>query len=75
MDAALEEDSELVVDEPGQRRSVDGFGMGDEAGRVLLQQAVQRGLLRTVALLVDRGAIRRLLGLPADGLHDGLPRG
>jgi hypothetical protein len=23
---------------------------------------------------VDRGAIERPLGLPADGLHDGLPR-
>jgi hypothetical protein len=28
-----------------------------------------------VALVVDRGAIGRPLGLPADGLHDGLPVG
>ena len=44
-------------------------------GRVLLHQAVQRGLLGTVALVVKRCAIRRPLGLPADGLHDGLPVG
>ena len=36
--------------------------------------AVQRGLLRAVALVVDRGAIRRPLGLPADGLHARLPK-
>jgi hypothetical protein len=44
-------------------------------GRVLLHQAVQRGPLGTVALVVKRCAIRRPLGLPADGLHDGLPVG
>jgi hypothetical protein len=27
-----------------------------------------------VALVVDRGAIRRPLGLPADGLHARLPK-
>ena len=64
-DAALEEGDE----------SGAGFGMGNEAGRVLPHQAVQRGLLGARALVVDRGAIRRPLGLPADGLHDGLPRG
>jgi hypothetical protein len=41
---------------------------------VLLHQAVQRGLFRAVALVVDRGAIRSPLGLPADGLHARLPR-
>jgi hypothetical protein len=46
--------------------------VGDEAGRVLLHQAVQRGLLGAVAFVVERGAIRRPLGLPANGLHDGL---
>jgi len=38
---------------------------------------VQRGLLRAVALVVDRGAVRRpdrRIGLPADGLHARLPR-
>ena len=73
-DAALEEGVELVLDEPRQLGSGAGLGVGDEAGRVLLHQAVQRGLLRAVALVVDRGAIRRPLGLPADGLHARLPR-
>ncbi len=45
------------------------FGSG-----VLLHQAVQRGGFRAVALVLDRGAIRRPLGLPADGLHAGLPK-
>ena len=48
--------------------------LGDEGRDVLLHQAVQRGLFRAVAIVVDRGAIRRTLGLPADGLHDGLPK-
>ena len=37
-------------------------------------QAVQRGLLRPAALVVDRGAIQRPLGLPVDGLYAGLPK-
>jgi hypothetical protein len=41
---------------------------------VLLHQAVQRGLLGAVALIVDRGAIVRPLRLPADGLHARLPK-
>jgi hypothetical protein len=73
-DAALEEGVELVLDEPGQLGPGAGFGVGNEAGRVLLHQAVQRGLLGAMAFVVDRDAIRRPLGLPADGLHDGLPR-
>ena len=47
--------------------------MRDEADRMLLRQAVQGGLLGAVALVVERCAIRRPLGLPADSLHDGLP--
>ena len=31
-------------------------------------------VLWSMALVVNRGAIGRPLGLPADGLHDGLPR-
>jgi hypothetical protein len=49
------------------------FGLGEEGRCVLLHQSVQRGLFRAVALAVDRGAIRRPLGLPADGLHARLP--
>ena len=66
--------SGLSLGEPGQLSTRTGFGVGEEAGCVLLHQAVQRGLLRAVALVMDRGAIRRPLGLPADGLHDGLPK-
>jgi len=33
-DAALRDGVELVLDEPGRRRSGAGFRMGDEAGRV-----------------------------------------
>ncbi|HRZ63070.1 MAG TPA: hypothetical protein P5163_21010 [Rubrivivax sp.] len=73
-DAALQEGVELVLDESRQLRSGAGFGVGDEAGRVLLHQTVQRRALRAMALVVERDAIRRPLGLPADGLHDGLPR-
>jgi hypothetical protein len=71
-DAALEEGVELVLDEPRQVGTGAGLGAGNEAGRVLLHQAVQRGLLGAVAFVVERGAIRRPLGLPANGLHDGL---
>ena len=39
-DAVLEEGVELVLDEPGQLGSGAGFGEGDEAGGVLLQQAI-----------------------------------
>ena len=35
----------------------------------VLHQVAQRGLLRAVALVVNRCAIRRPLGLPADGWH------
>ena len=41
---------------------------------VLLHQAVQRGLLRAAALVVDRGAIRRPLELLHRGLHAGLAK-
>ena len=49
------------------------FGLGEESRGVLLNQAVQRGLLGAVALVMNRGAIRRPLGLPANGLHARLP--
>ena len=73
-DAALNEGVELVLDEPRQLGTRAGFGVGDEAGRVLLHQAVQSGLLRSMALEMDRSAIGHPLGLLADGLHDLLPR-
>ena len=42
---------------------------------LLLHQSVQRSLLGAVALVVERRAVRRPLGLPASGVHDGLPKG
>ena len=62
-DAALEEGVELVLDEPRQFSPGAGLGVGDETGRMLLHQAVQRGLLGAVAFVVERGAIGRPLGL------------
>ena len=40
----------------------------------LHHQAVQRGLVRAVAIVVDPGTIRLQLGLLASGLHARLPR-
>lgn len=73
-DAALEKRVELVLDELRQVGACSIFGLRDEGRSVLLHQAVQRGLLRAVALVMDPGAIRRPLGLPADGLHARLPK-
>ena len=66
--------SGLGFDELGQLTAGAGLGVGDEVRRVLLHQAVQRGLLGAVMFVVDRGAIRCLLGLPAEGLHARLAR-
>jgi hypothetical protein len=52
--AAFQEGGELVFAEPRQFTSGAGLAMRDEAGRVLLHQAVQRGPLRAVALVVHR---------------------
>ena len=73
-DAALEERVVLVLDELRQIGACSVFGLRDEGRGVLLHQAVQRGLFRAASLVVDRGAIRRPLGLPADGLHARLPK-
>jgi hypothetical protein len=59
---------------PGNSAPVPASVMRDEAGRMLLHQPVQSGLLQAVAFVVNRGAIRCPLGLPTDGLHDGLAR-
>lgn len=74
-DAAFEEGFELVFDELRQAGGGCFLGLGEEGRGVLLHQAVQRSLLRAVALVLDRGAIRRPLGLPADGLHAWLQSG
>ena len=66
-DAAFKEGVELFGNEALPRSPGAGLGAGDEAGRVLLHQAVQRGLLGAVALVVQcsgwggMGGARRLL--------------
>jgi len=71
-DAAFEQGVELGF---GKLRQVGaGLSLGEEGRRVLLHQAVQRGLLRAVVFAGDRGAIRRPLGPLAIGLHKGLTR-
>jgi len=72
-DAAFDEGVELVLDEARQLRFGVGLGAGDEAGRMVLHQAVQHGLLWAVAFVVQRGAVRRPLGLLAHGLHARTP--
>jgi hypothetical protein len=56
-------------------RSTAGAGLDarDEADCVLPNRPVQRDLLGAVALVVERGAVRRPLGLPAKCVQDGLP--
>ena len=73
-DAAFQEGLELVFEERRQVGTGSVFGLGEEGRGVLLHQSVQRGLLRAVALVVDRGAIRRPLGLPANCLRSRLPK-
>jgi hypothetical protein len=68
-DPAFEEGVELVFDELRQVCAGRVFGLSEERRGVLLHKAVQRGLFRAVAFLVDRGAVRRPPGLPADGLR------
>jgi hypothetical protein len=70
----LNERVELVPNELRQVGACSVFGLGEEGRGVLLQQTVQRGLFRAVALVVDRGASGRPLWLPANGLHCGPPR-
>jgi len=72
-DAALEECVELVLDEARQLGPDAGLGVGDEAWRGLLRQAVRRGPLGAAALAVHRGAIGSLSGPLRRGSHDGLP--
>jgi hypothetical protein len=73
-DAAFEEGVDLVLDELRQIGACSVFGPRTEGRGVLLHRAVQRGLFLAVSLVVDRGAIRRPLRLPADGLHARLPK-
>ena len=76
-DAAAEEGVELVLHKLRHAGAGCGLSLLEEGRGVVLHQAVQRGLLGSVALVVDRGAFRRpdrRIGLPANGLHARLPR-
>jgi hypothetical protein len=73
-DRAFEEGIELVPHKLRQVGTGCSLSLLEEGGGVMLQQAVQRGLPRSVALVVDRGVVRHPLGLPANGLHAKLPR-
>ncbi len=73
-DAALQEGVELVLHELRQAGPGGGFGLGEEGRGVLLDKAVQRGLLGAVTFVVDRGAVARPVGLLRRGLHAVLPR-
>ena len=70
----LRKASNSALDVLRQGRSGSGFDLGEEGRGVLLHQAVQHGLLGAVALVVNRRAIRRPLGLLHRGLHAMLPR-
>jgi hypothetical protein len=76
-DAAFEEGVECFGDESRQRGPGAALEVGDEAGSVLLHQAVQRGLLGAVAFVVQRsgwggmGGARRLLRRPPAGHRHG----
>jgi len=56
-DAAFEVRVELVFDELRQASASGRLGLSEKALGVLLHQSVQGGLLGSVALVVDRGAI------------------
>jgi hypothetical protein len=73
-DAAFEEGVELTLDELQQVGASSCFGLREESRGMLLHEAVQRCLFWAVALVVGRHAIRRPLGLPANGLRAMLPR-
>ena len=73
-EAAFQKGVELVLHKPWWVGSGGGFSLGEEGCGVLLHQTVQRGLLGAVTLVVDRGAIRRQMGLMVNGLHARLPK-
>jgi hypothetical protein len=62
-----------VGEEPRQLCFDAGLGVGDDAGRVLLRLAVQRGPLGAMAFLREPVPIQRPLGLQTEGMRAGLP--
>ena len=73
-DAAFEERVELVLDELRQVGAGRVFSFSEERRRVLLNQAVQRDLPWAMAVVVDRGTIRRPLRLLHRGLGATIPK-
>jgi hypothetical protein len=73
-DAAFEEYAELVLVELREACASAFLDLGEEGPGVSQHHAIQRGLLGTVALVVDWGVIGRPVGPPTDGLHALLPR-
>jgi len=68
--STFKERVELATDELRQAISSGRLSLSEEALGVLLYQALQRGLLGAVALVVDRGAIGvRPAGRAGVGLH------
>jgi hypothetical protein len=58
-------------EEPGELQQISAggiVGLVDDGRGVLLHLTVRRGVLRTVTLVVDRGAIRHPVGPPTRGL-------
>ena len=72
-DAALQKRVELVFDELRQASASSRLSLSEEALGVLLHQAVQRGLLGSVALVVHRarssGRTALWLARPRGGVH------
>ena len=69
-DAALEIGIELVLGEVRQADAGGLLGLGEgNTRKPSLHEAVRRGLLGTLALVVDRAPTWRPAGLPTKGLH------
>ena len=69
-DAALQESVELVFDELRQASASSCLSLSEETLGMLLNQAVQRGLLGAVARVVHRGTMAIRPAVPARvGLH------
>ena len=67
-DAAFKKGLALVLDKLRQVGAGSVFGLGEEGRRVLLHQAVQRGLFRAMTLVVNGGTLRYQCGSPGS-LH------
>lgn len=62
-DAAFEEGFELVFHKLRQVDASSGLSLLEAGRGMLLHEAVWRGLFRAVAVVVDRGAVEKLLAV------------